>query len=464
MKFDAFVGGAYELSSRQAESQSTINLLPEQDQSGQGKNAFILRGTPGRTLFGTIDDSPVNGLFAGENRLFAVAGAGLYEVFSDGTSTLLGAVTRATNPAQMVLNGNQLFVTSGGDGFVATGTTVVPVVPGATNTFIDRYGIVSRPNTSEFAISAIDDFLTWDPLDFDVKSGYPDHLSAVFADKKLLWLFGFDTTEIWQDTGAANFPFQLIPNALIENGAAPWSIAKVGESLMWLVIGKNGAGWVAQAFGQTPKRVSNHAIETAIQGYTRAGTTTIDAVAYSYQENGHTFYVLTFPTADATWAYDLTTSLWHQRGVWTSADGRFHRDRVQCHAYAFGKHIVGDSATGQLYEQSAGIFNDNGAVIRRLRRAPHLSNENDRVRYFRMELDMQKGTAAPSAGAPEMILRYSDDGGETWSNEKVTTAGASGDFSRQAIWRQLGSGRDRVFEVTSTAEIDHTWINAYLRV
>jgi hypothetical protein len=65
---------------------------------------------------------------------------------------------------------------------------------------------------------------------------------------------------------------------------------------------------------------------------------------------------------------------------------------------------------------------------------------------------------------PQLTLRYSDDGGQTWSNEKKAYGGAIGNYLARVIWRQLGSGRDRVFEVFSTDAIQHIWCEAYLEV
>ena len=58
-----------------------------------------------------------------------------------------------------------------------------------------------------------------------------------------------------------------------------------------------------------PRRISTHAIEDAWRGYTLVS----DAYTMSYSYEGHKFIVLTFPTANATWVYDISTNLWHER-------------------------------------------------------------------------------------------------------------------------------------------------------
>jgi hypothetical protein len=51
------------------------------------------------------------------------------------------------------------------------------------------------------------------------------------------------------------------------------------------------------------------------------------------------------------------------------------------------------------------------------------------------------------------MLRWSDDGGHTWSNEHWTGTGAYGDYKKRVFWRRLGMTvklRDRVYEISGT--------------
>jgi hypothetical protein len=54
---------------------------------------------------------------------------------------------------------------------------------------------------------------------------------------------------------------------------------------------------------------------------------------------------------------------------------------------------------------------------------------------------------------PRAMLRWSDDGGHTWSNEHWKSMGRIGQFGYRTIWRRLGMTlaiRDRVYEVSGT--------------
>jgi hypothetical protein len=54
---------------------------------------------------------------------------------------------------------------------------------------------------------------------------------------------------------------------------------------------------------------------------------------------------------------------------------------------------------------------------------------------------------------PQAMLRWSDDGGHTWSNEHWTSMGRIGQYGYRAFWRRLGMTlklRDRVYELSGT--------------
>src|SRR4030095_16079898 len=201
----------------------------------------------------------------------------------------------------------------------------------------------------------------------------PDHIGSIIADHQNLWLLGESATEIWQHTGAPDFPFERNSSASIHQGiAAPWSACRLMNGLAWLgqdTRGKLVAWW---ARGATPQRVSNYAIENQWELNTAA-----DAISFVQVVNGHHFWWLTFPTINRTFVYDATSGWWHERAWWNGA--ALERHRARCHCHCFGKHLVGDHTTGQIYEMVDSAFTDNGAAIHRIRQAPHVSNEEMRV-------------------------------------------------------------------------------------
>ena len=182
---------------------------------------------------------------------------------------------------------------------------------------------------------------------------------------------------------------------------------------------------------------------------------------------GHTLYVLNFPTANATWVYDLSTGLWTERLLRNSTTGQWEAHRGICHAFAFGTHVIGDRSTGTVYEEDIDIYTDAGEVpLRRLRVGPHFNLEGQFLFFHRFQLDMETGVGLVTGQGsdPQIMLRWSNDGGRTWGNEMWTTAGAIGGYQTRAIWRRLGAARDRVFEVSFTDPVPFRLNNAWIDV
>lgn len=435
-----FCGPTYTVRSRRADMERCINLYPEINGPG-GRSKATLYGTPGLEEFCTLPTSPVRGMWAGEERLFVVAGNILYEVFSNGSYSARGTVGAGeTTPAQIFANGTQLFIVSGSQGYLDNGVSVMAVQPAVSGAYLDGYFIALEPNSNKFALSNLLDGTTWDALDFATRIGGQDRLQAIVADHQYLWLFGNKSTEVWYNSGAANFPFQRVQGSYIEQGAwAKWSLVKLDNSLFFYGGDDRGIGCIWRMNGFIPKRVSNHAVEYWLAQYGE----TDNAIAYAYQEDGHLFYVISFPNQNVTWAYDVATDMWHERSYW---NGTFHEYHLaQHHAYCFDKHFVGGDRSGKVYQQSLSLSNDDGDVIRRQRRAPHISSENKWMLHSSMTLDIDVGETP--TGNPEVSMTYSDDGGHSWSSSKVGQLGTSGQFKTRVKFRRLGRSRDRIYDV-----------------
>lgn len=449
MTFEGFIGPAYESRSRDVATERLVNLFLEQVEVGGKKGPAALYGTPGSAVFLTLPQVPIRGAINANGRVFAVAGLKLYEIHSGGTYTERATIV-TTGPVKMAYIGYQIFIASGTQGFVYnTGTNTFSSASGFPSdgctglAMVDNYFIVSMAGGRNVYISALNDGKIWSPSDVKVKEGWGDDVVTVFADHRELWVFGRETSEVWYNSGNADFPFERIQGAFVEAGcAAENSPAKFDNSLIWLGADARGQGMVWRANGWVPQRVSNHALEAAMQGYSRID----DATSYVYQDQGHTFYVLTFPTANKTWVLDAATNSWHEREWWDVNNGTPHAVRGRHYVFAFGKHLVGDWENGKVYQMSQALTDDFGSPIRRIRRAPAPWDEDNKTRFDRLSLILQTGAAA----FPVVTLRTSNDGGYTWSNEIQNSLGDIGNYGKRVQWRRLGAARRRVFEVSIT--------------
>jgi hypothetical protein len=186
--------------------------------------------------------------------------------------------------------------------------------------------------------------------------------------------------------------------------------------------------------------------------------------AYTYQEGGHVFYVLTGGGLATTWVMDLTTKFWHER-AYMNAYGIYEQHIGVCATFAFGKQLIGDRTNGNIYEQSLNYYSDNGSPLVAKRIYTHLSQENTRVRLGTLEVVLESGVGLQigQGSDPQIILRVSKDAGRTWSNEYQASMGAVGQYWVAAKWRRIGIANVITFEVTISDPVKRSLIGSYLR-
>lgn len=465
------LGSAYVARSVNAADNRMINLFPEIVPEG-GKEPAFLQRAPGLRLLATLGNGPVRGLWTFGGYGYAVSGDKLYKIDSFWAATVKGTVT-GSGPVSMVDNGTQLFIAAGANGFIYNANTDVfaqitdPDFPGATTVgFIDGYFVFNEPNSQKFWVTQLLDGTSVDPLDFASAEGSPDDLVSLIVDHREVWLFGQTSVEVWYNAGLPDFPLARIQGAFNEIGcAAPFSVAKLDNGVFWLGADARGRGIVYRSKGYNGERISTHAVEWQIQQYPDIS----DATAYTYQQDGHSFYVLNFPTADITWVYDVATQAWHQRAGWLNNEFTRHRGNNQM---AFNDEIViGDYLTGEIYAYDLSVYSEAGAIqkwLRSWRALPTGTNTLRRTTHHSLQLDCESGVGLDGVGQgvdPQVMLRWSDDGGHTWSNEHWKSMGRIGQTGRRVIWRRLGMTtklRDRVYEISGTDPVSVTIMGAEL--
>jgi len=374
----------------------------------------------------------------------------------DFTTILLGNIGPGDTPVSMQDNGTIVVLVDGttkGYWWGLGTTDFNPIIDDAFYgsqrvCYLDGWLIFVRPETAQFYLSpnfwnGTDPF---DPTYIASKTGGPDRIISIAVIRGELWLVGALTTEVWYNSGDLDFPFARQPGVLVEHGMERgWSIADADVEIMWLARDTEGQGYVVRTKGYDVERVSNYALEHEIQAY----ETTNDAQAFFYQQDGHTFYCLVFPTADKWWAMDVASGEWHER-TWTDPiNGIEHRHRVFCAVNAYNLTVAGDHSNGKLYSWELSTYDDDGAPITRTRDFPHLVKDGKRIEYASFIADMQVGTAPGllSDDDRDVLLRYSDTRGASWSDWTAIPWGATGEYIESLIWRQLGMARDRVFRL-----------------
>jgi hypothetical protein len=316
-----------------------------------------------------MGDGPIRGMWQFNGYGYAVSGNTLYKIDTLWNSTAIGTVSGSPGPVSMSDNGTQLFIACNGPSYIYNSLTLEfkqiddPDFPGAVTVgYLNGYFVFNEPNSQRVWITSLLDGTSIDPLDFASAEGSPDGLISVLVSHREAWLFGTNSVEVWYDSGAADFPLTPVQGALNEVGCiAPFSVAKLDNGIFWLGADARGQGIVYRANGYTAQRVSTHSIEWQIQQYENM----TDAIAYTYQQDGHAFYVLIFPSANTTWVFDVATSMWHERAAFVNGD--FTRHRSNCQMSFNGEVAVGDHEVGNIYAIDLDVFSDNGDVQKWLR-------------------------------------------------------------------------------------------------
>ena len=454
--------------------------------------AIITASMSGTTMTVTAVSSGT--LYVGQT----IQGAGIT------TQTIITALgTGSGSTGTYTINNSQ---TVASETMYALNWTVLPSTDGAftggeTCDIVDNYFVYNRPASQQWGASGVLSPISGS-TSFSSKDGSPDNLVALIVDHREVYLMGEASSEVWTDVGAVPFPFQRIPGTSTQHGvAARFSLARLGDSFAYVSRNNRGQAQIMQMKGYVPSRISNHAVENSI-----TNQYVDDAIAWTYQLEGHEVYVVSFPTLNLTWAYDIASGMWH-KWLYTDNTGTYSRHRGNCCAVFQGMVLVGDYANGSIYELDKQNYTDNGQNIRRLRRAPHLVTDLQRQYFDELQIQFQPGvgttgvsvstdtniyigsayvigasatlTIAPTltyvigvanpitlltdTNYPQAMLRWSNDGGSTWSREYWVTIGQEGKYKNRAIWRRLGMARDRVFEVSITDPVNAVIVSANLK-
>lgn len=465
-----FIGGAYAGVNPVSANETLINWYLSAVETPNGTAPVELLPTPGVRTFATASVGSGRGAWAGDGRCFVVFGNTLFELDAAGTATSRGTLATDSNPVTFSTNGdagNQLLITSGGNAYsydLTTNTLTLEISGDCLQGgVVDGYGVVF--GAAQFRISDLFDLTTWDPTQFALRSIQPDLWQAMLVDPYgYITLLGSKTGESWSNVGTFPFPFAPDRSGLLEEGiAAPFSLKQAGKHKVWLSTNGNGGYQVLAAQGFSPRRISTHAIERAIAGYASIA----DAVGDTYEQEGHAFYLLTFPAAGVTWCYDFSTQQWHRRG--TFINGAFTYWRPLFHCFAFGKHLAVDRDSELVFEVTDSVSTDVGGIpLVRERQAPAGSRENQLLFFDRLEVLCQAGVGLVTGAAadmdPTLMLEVSNDYGRTFGTERTASVGRVGEYTRRCAWWGLGSGRGRVYRVRSSAAVPFRLTGAFQKV
>lgn len=452
-----FNGPAYETKVTDQNAQQCINWYPVEDtQGGKHKGVDgsgpVLYPTPGlKSPFTTLAaGSVVRGMMEHRGLLYAVAANKFYDINTAGTATERGTLNTSSGRVNIAAISDEIVLVDGTNGYsYIPSTNNFATISDAdypdTATQItsqDTYFIVEDPgNEGRFYVSDANDGRSWATAAFATMDSYGDRLQTLISNKRELYLIGERSAEVWINNAEPSIVFTRRDGVLLDLGtSAKDTVVKADNSLYWLAQDDAGNHIVTRLEGFNPKIVSTRALSYHISTY----TTITDAYAFAYRQEGHEFYVLTFPTEERTWVYDTTTGLWHERRSLESSNQ--NRWRANCHAYFNGKNYVGDYNSGKIYELDPSTYTDNGVAITRTRTTAPLFYNSYNFSVNQLQIDFESGVGADDT----VTMSLSKDGGNTFVTGINRTIDTSETGSR-VIWNRLGQAREMVFKLTTTA-------------
>ena len=448
-----FAQQAGESSVIQNSRETLINMYAEVDVSGRKR--LIRRQRAGlRRLLANTGEKRAHEKNDYDGYDYLIIGSGLYRFDGTTLSSSLGTLSSTVGRCWMVFNdNNDIMISDGSLGYVYNGTSLATIttpddVPVGPLAYQGGWGIFSVPGTGQWYITAVNDFDNVDALDFATAEAHPDPLVRIFIDHNQALLCGTRTIEVWQLTGASDFPFQALTNSQVARGlAAPNAIVSEDNTTMFL--GDDRV--IYRLEGYRPMRVSTGPIERAILDVTQASLD--DCEAFSYTSGGQKFIVFRFPD-ELTVQYNLATGFWNY-----------------CETYGYDDWQILGSAGGysRWFSTPTGIVeldeslntDESGIMLRLARGAPGDANGLD-ITVNKFWLDCEVGRS-PAGDTAEVMLRCALDG-ETWGNIKTRTVGAIGNYRHKPIWRNLGQGTKPTIEVSMTDDARFTIMAALAEI
>jgi hypothetical protein len=437
------IGPSEHLPDARRASQRSVNLYLSKGEGLGEDRELMLVSAPGLEVFHTFADD-IRGSINADGRWYVVAGTTLYERV--GAAFVARGTVSGSGEVSMKAGRDQVVIADEQNGFVYSeianaisqiadadwrGTVAVD--------WMDGYFIFADPSTDQFYISAIDDGADLDALDFSSADSQPDNIVTLRVHKRQLYLFGSRSTELWVNSGGADFPFARYNATPIDIGVVgKRAITKTPDALFFVGQDETGAGFVFELDAYQPRRISTIAVETAL-----AGSTLVDARMWTYKVAGAEFVAISAPGMATTWVFDLATRQWHERGERSGES--WAPLRIRDVTMFSGSHYGYSGAV--VYELTGATI--PGAELLRERTFPHLVHPSlEPLSYHALEIACRTGAGGL------VTLEISNDGGLTFGPPLVRSMGATGRYMERIRWMPLGTAMDRVFRIRCSSDAD----------
>lgn len=401
----------------------------------------VWRRVGGLLDFTEADAIVCRGFLEVNGTVFTVVGQTMYTVTSGGTISTVGTVA-GSRKVFMARNNKTptpdlVLVTENG-AYTFTATTITAYADAdlpqpQSVSFQDGYFFFPIADGRCFASDI--NSTSVNALSFVTAEAKPDGLVHVVAFNSQIILFGLYSAEFWTDTANTTPAFPYSKSTSISRGlVAATAIAGHdngfgGAALIWVADDNT----VVRLNGYAAEKISppdlDHLIELV------ADKTTLEAMVHV--TGGHSKWVLSSPTW--TWEFDVATQKWNERQSFGLA-----RWRATQSVWAFGKWLVGDTQSGEIFSVSAATYKEGANALRYRIESGPVQNFPARTRVARVDFDFASGVGVASGGTdvtltdPTVDISWSDDGGSTWSYPIQRKLGQQGKYSTRVTVYNCG--------------------------
>jgi hypothetical protein len=403
-----------------------VNMLAEPSMSDPEGVSLLSR--PPMVEFASIGAGPINGtyqrpgLFGGD--LFTVSGNTLYR-----SGIAIGAIN-GSGPVSWASSRTELVLTRGQSAWSFNGTNLAAVVfPDGANVravgFVAGLFLYARSGSDRWYWSALNDGRTIDGLDFATAESEPDELYDLKIIGDNLYLLGANSGEVWVLTGNTNLPFSRVIQRNLGRGVQGPGCAEVMDNTL-IFIGSDAIVWRME---EVARRISDHALEEKIR-------TSSAGQCFHWLFEGH--LVFTVRLDQGTWGFDISAGRWVELRTFSRENWA-----AICSTQVGSEPLFGDSETGTVWQfgELDGTNEDAGEVAfeRMFTAGAPLKSQPQPI--ANVLVDGNEGATQAESGQgsdPSLEMRYSRNGGRSWSGWRSSRFGAKGEFRRLARYVQCG--------------------------
>lgn len=315
--------------------------------------------------------------------------------------------------------------------------------------FIDNY-LIATTGKGYFAFSDISAPTTWSASSIATAMRNPDLIKGLKVFNRQIFLFGNNTTEIWEHTG---LPFEPNPGGFLSTGlSAPYSIVASDEGLYWLSDKRK----IVMFDGNL------NFISTPYDKVISSFSSVMDCIGLRIEVRGRPFILFQFPTQGVSLAYSIMDKTWSEWRYFNSTTSEYEHFLGRSYVYvpSWGMSLVGDRVASKIHQLSSNAVSDNGANIR-MKILTGLIDYGTSAfkRSNKLLIRMKRGEGLGS-GEAKMLIRWNDDQ-RGWSNAIEVSLGKLGEVTPIIPIYPKGRFRTRQYEIVVTDNVGVVLGEAY---